>query len=621
MFILQVTKIMNQSIQTKLFTLGIFVSSLAAFPFILDPTLTPRFISLAIVLSAGLFLFYKSKTSFSLKIDLILLAYCLFTLFNCLSVFWSHTKSEAIFESSKQVLNFFVFLITCLFLKKDYVFFLSSVLKISVVLFILISAFALFQIFGLENFDKESVYKVTSLQGHKNLLSSFLFLNLFFLSLASYKLESAWKAVAMICIVVSLGLLFFLRTKAVWLGLGIALILFLLMYLITKKTENSKLKIKFPLLLIVSFISLNIFFLSFLQPLIQKSIHYTSQANSSGKLLPSMKLEQERLILWDKTYHLIKQKPLLGVGMGNWQIYLPDATLNGLWRGEDLNYTFQRPHNDFLWMLSELGILGFNLFLIFLLSIIFLLIRALHMDAADREIKFEILLCLSFITGYYVISFFDFPRERVQQGIWINIILGFGYYLIKKDPAVKVYFKLTLRKNQFAILTAVLIFISFIGFLRFKGEFFMRRLLIYKTNNQLLNVVNSGNSAKSFVYTVDATSVPVSWYTGNAKAALGKFEDAQKDFIEAAQITPFNKNVLNDLGSSYVYTNDVLHAKSCYEEAARINPRYDEAKLNLASIYINAKDFKTASFWLKSVLHDSERRKHYKELVTFMQPP
>lgn len=611
---------MNHTIHTRLFLIGILLSSLVAFPFILDPTLSPRFIALAICLTAIACLFYKSDLSWHLKADLTLLAYCSYTLFCVVSIFWSTTKSEAIFESFKQVLNLFIFSIAYVFFKKDHLFF-KALLKASILLFVLIFAFSLFQIFELENFDKESIYAVKGFQGHKNLLSSFLFLNLFFLIIGTYKLEKIWKVTAAICIVASFGLLLFLRTKAVWVGLGISLALFFCFYALSSKTQNSKIKIKPTILLIFGLIFLNIFFLFFLQPIIQKSSEYTSQADTSGKFLPSMKLEQERLVLWDKTYHLIKQKPILGVGLGNWQIHLPDASLTGLWRGEDLNYTFQRPHNDFLWLLSELGLVGFNLFLLFLLSVLFLLIRVLWLNIPHLPNALDILLCFAFIAGYYVISFFDFPRERIEHGIWINLILAFAYSMIKKDSKPKEYFSLKIGRIQFGLLAALFIFISVVGILRFKGEFFMRRMLIYKSNNQLADVIRSGDSGKSFAYSIDATSVPISWYTGNAKAALGRFEEAQKDFISAFRLTPFNKNVLNDLGSSYVYTNDVVKAKFYYEEAARISPRYDEPKLNLASIYINAKDYKTASMWLRSLLHDSERRKKYEQTIEFIQGP
>jgi len=337
-------------------------------------------------------------------------------------------------------------------------------------------------------------------------------------------------------------------------------------------------------------------------------------------VLPVIKLEEERLILWDKTYHLIKKRPVTGVGMGNWQVHLPDATLSGLWRGEDLNYTFQRPHNDFLWILSETGIIGFNLFLIFLFSVLFLLVRSLYIIPHDTFHVLDILFCIAFIAGYYTISFFDFPRERIEHGIWINLILGFAYYQVKMILPIRQFFSLKIRRTKFLVATVILLFISFIGLLRFNGEFFMRRLLIYKSSNRLPETISAGSSALSFAYTIDATSIPVTWYTGNAKASLGRYEEAQKDFLNAYKLTPFNKNVLNDLGSSYVFTNDVLRAKTYYEEAARISPRFDDPKLNLAAMYINAQDFKTADFWLKSLMHNSERRTGYENIVKLSLP-
>ena len=63
------------------------------------------------------------------------------------------------------------------------------------------------------------------------------------------------------------------------------------------------------------------------------------------------KEDQERVVLWKKTVQLIAEKPVFGYGGGNWQIAFPKTGLNEIWRAEDLNVTFQRPHNDFLWII------------------------------------------------------------------------------------------------------------------------------------------------------------------------------------------------------------------------------------------------------------------------------
>ncbi|MCB0304490.1 MAG: O-antigen ligase family protein, partial [Calditrichaeota bacterium] len=69
----------------------------------------------------------------------------------------------------------------------------------------------------------------------------------------------------------------------------------------------------------------------------------------------------ERLQLWEKTLQMVRDHPLLGVGIGNWKLFIPAYGSEGL-RSAGGAVNFVRPHNDFLWVLSESGLpalLGF----------------------------------------------------------------------------------------------------------------------------------------------------------------------------------------------------------------------------------------------------------------------
>ena len=96
---------------------------------------------------------------------------------------------------------------------------------------------------------------------------------------------------------------------------------------------------------------------------------------------------------------------------------------------------------------------------------------------------------------------------------------------------------------------------------------------------------------------------------------LGDYKAALLNLQEAYLYNPFNRNVLNDLGSSYsVNGNDSLAIKY-YTESARVSPRFDDPKLNLAAIYIKQKKFIKADSCLKTIFHDSERRTQYQKMV------
>jgi tetratricopeptide (TPR) repeat protein len=306
---------------------------------------------------------------------------------------------------------------------------------------------------------------------------------------------------------------------------------------------------------------------------------------------------------------------VLGVGAGNWQIDFPDQALSGLWRAEDLNFTFQRPHNDFLWILSETGIIGFNLFLLFIFSILLLLSKTLKTDAVNKSESNDVIMCFAFIIGYFAISFFDFPKERIEHTVWINIILGLSYYNIKNYNSLRPLSHFSIRRSACGFSFVLLAFIVIVGILRYKGEFYTRKMYDYKYSGQNLKLIAAGNEALSFAYTFDPTSVPVNWFTGNARNALGDYKNAHKDFMTAYDFNPYNRNVVNDLASSCALCEDLDHAKKYYLEASRISPRFDDPKLNLAAIYINEKNYKKAGECLGSLFHDSERRANYQKIV------
>ena len=88
--------------------------------------------------------------------------------------------------------------------------------------------------------------------------------------------------------------------------------------------------------------------------------------NSSTRSIWSIESLKERLTLWTKSLSMVKEAPLLGVGLGQWKIALP---LYGRIEKYEISdrgikeIIFQRPHNDYVWVLSEIGVLGLTFYL------------------------------------------------------------------------------------------------------------------------------------------------------------------------------------------------------------------------------------------------------------------
>ncbi|MGZ4098248.1 MAG: O-antigen ligase family protein [Bacteroidia bacterium] len=602
---------------TAIYATGLAITPVIVSPFVLDFTLTARFISLSAFLLLSLYFLYRSKTVLVFKTDPIILSYLGYVFFCLLSLLWAHTLSEAIFDVSKLILGFSVFWFTAFILKKQPDNFNSFLLKFPVIVLVIGLITALMQISQLPDFKKDSIYAVTGMNGHKNLYSSFLFLNLFFLARSFFKSGKTWKILSAIGIVLTLVLIVFIRTKAVWIGISVTVFSAILFYFLSlKKLPTIRMYIWLPLLLIAT----NTFFIFGLPPIVNKTI------NSNAAIIlqkpeerQKAELDNERLLLWNKTYGVLKKHLFVGTGMGNWQISFPDETLTGLWRAEDLNYTFQRPHNDLLWILSETGLIGFNLYLLFLFLLLGFVFKVAKKYADNKPVQKELALCFGFIIGYTAISFFDFPKERIEHTAWINIIAGIAYFNISSSPSFISVRQYSLKPVLPGGLI-ILLFIVVVGILRYKGEYYTRKMYDLKRMNNYTEVIKNGNKALSFAYTMDPTSIPISWFTGNARAALQDYKKAQEDLKRAYELNPYNRNVINDLASSYALTGNVEMAKKLYIETSRISPRFDEPKLNLVALYLQEQKYREAAECLKTIYHDSERRSNYQRMVDTFFP-
>ena len=595
----------------NLFLVGILLSSLVYSSEILDFTVTPRLICISVTLLGCLLFIWSKKETLIIKPDIVLLAYFGFVFYSCLSTLWAHTISEAIFENTKVIVSFTVFILAYYALKKDKEYTLTLLCLISIILVLTEAILVSVQLSDITSFNKEALYTIYGTNSHKNLVSSFLFINLFFLIIGFTRFQKKWKYVSGICIILNLAMIGIIQTKAVWVALVLSLTLsgILLIY------KRFTIHLSFKWSVIVVMVILNVFF-AFIQPkIIEQGLAFNKSQIEENQYSGKTELDNERLELWNKTYYMIKNYPILGVGVGNWQIHFPNATLKGMYRAEDLNYTFQRPHNDILWIISETGIIGFNLFFLFVCSILILLLNTIRFLGNQKLLSIQLIACIATIVGFFTISFFDFPKERIEHLIWINLIFAFAYFCVKEYSPLKKITSIKINQLHYIMVLSLILFVIISGCFRYKGEYHTRKMYDQKRSGNNNGVIQEGKKAINYVYSIDPTSLPIKWYTGNSYALIGNYVQAKKDFIDAYSLNPYNRNVLNDLASAYVNTNDINIAKAYYVEACRISPRFDDPKLNLTALYFNQKEFEKADSCLKTLLHDSERRTKYQTMV------
>jgi len=323
-----------------------------------------------------------------------------------------------------------------------------------------------------------------------------------------------------------------------------------------------------------------------------------------SNLIDSRSLPQ-RLLVWNNSLQMAKENILPGVGAGNWQFQFPKYGLdkfNDVFM-DNASLTYQRPHNDFLWVLCETGILGLityiSVFIVALFYIIKLLRNKIKPNADDNILLYEF---FATITGYTFISFFDFPLERIEHQI--------VFYLILSIVVAKYYFSLEKAKTSTnsinsSILTLMIfipvVFSSIVSINRFSGEFHTRKIYECQSKgdwNQM--IAEADNSANPF-YVADPTSIPINWYKGVALYTSGNLKEAQSCFEKAKLIHPYNIHILNNLASCYETEGKHKEAEEMYKCALLISPRFDEARLNLSAVYFNNREFEKAFYTIDKV--------------------
>ncbi len=566
----------------------VFIATLLIIPFIysksiVDPTLLSRQILIAIFVAISavlLFLFLPQKPTpiklGSTHISMLLLVGC-----SVLSIYNAHNISEAYYACGKLLLSATVFLVVY-FMVINKCFDLLFISRFFIAYVLIIVSYQCYEIFSLNGFDllqSKKLYKLQTLFGHKNLFSSMAFLCVPFLLYSIIHDKKIIKTIACVLLIVLVTLLVFIQTKAVLLAIVVGFICCIPMFInvlkqVNKKTYNIS-------LILTGTLFLAILIIAFL---------YKNKLN----LLSNNDTVKERILLWINTWEMIKEHPISGVGAGNWQIFFPKYGLQNFiqtnYSVSDGYTTFQRPHNDFLWLCSELGIFALVAYLLLFSSVL----RCCYiLFIKHTSIKHKLTYTVFFfaIVGYIFIALVDFPMERCEHQFIIFTILAIvvGLYDVRKNDANK-----NVQSNKYLhkIILTLCFIIAFVNiyicYIRYGSEQHERKLLLAHSTGNWDVMISEAKLAENKLSNIDNFSIPYAWYSGVAKFAQGNLSEARKDFERAYNINPYQIHVLNNLASCYEKSGKHERAFQLYDEALAISPHQPDALLNKSGALFNA---------------------------------
>jgi O-antigen ligase len=557
-------------------------------PYLQDQDFLPKHIAIAVnVIFISIVLLIIKKKNYIFKSQATFLILSVFFLLSTLLSFGRALNSEealaAFLISASPFLLLFV-LLTNKGLIDIYKFaFFSSITILGLAVIVLSQM--LYAFISEDNFVIN--YAIRATLSNKNFVSESLVM-LLPLSLSGIVILNAGKKkLAIIASIVAVLLILLLQTISAWLALIVSGLILLIGYkLLYSKSSGFPGVKSWKLISVGAFIVLGVVFLfsvGYLDPVKTKFVSATTYISSDfGERIQqndsaNVNSVFERFLLWRNSLKLSEEYTLTGVGLSNWRMMYSKYGIGGAYHLNSGIMHFEHPHNEYLLLLSETGVVSLVAFLSLIIFII-LIARKNFKDPDNGKVFY---LMFSGIVSFTILAFFGYPMHRPLTISLLIIIFGIILTLNKEKKVVTlsrwpVFFVLVLSIINLRVLIA-----------REAGSEHMAEALHEQSKGRFRNMLKELNSIDTDYLSIDNTGTPVNWYKGFAHYHSGL--DSSLYFFEMAERqNPYHLQVLSDLGAAYENNGHHEKAIEVFLRVLKITPRYENARLNLAVSNFNS---------------------------------
>ena len=275
---------------------------------------------------------------------------------------------------------------------------------------------------------------IKTIYSNKNILAASVFVKIPF-ALWLFTFYKGWKQnVAFIGGATGLLAVLFMSARAFYLGTFFLTLAYLAYLLIIYMQQKQKVIIR-KIVAYLGVLLAAVIIFSF----VQKTFYANNSGLNAGiesrlsTISTSDESANKRLDAWKRSFHVIKQNPLLGCGVGNWKV----ATLKEE-NETNPNYIYQyKAHNDFIETTAEVGIFGGLFFAGIFVIILFYFLKALLKKEGEDKISYLFLTAFG-LMAYFFDAFFNFPQDRPEIQALFALFAGAGIALTQihsKDSA------------------------------------------------------------------------------------------------------------------------------------------------------------------------------------------
>jgi len=294
--------------------------------------------------------------------------------------------------------------------------------------------------------------------------------------------------------------------------------------------------------------------------------------------------------IWRVTSRMIADRPLVGVGAGNFGIAVQSYYDERIDLSR-MHHNWSTPHNDFLWIFAEKGVFGFVAFVGFLLASAGSAWRLLG-RAGDRRDAWIAISMLALLAAYATISGIDFPLERVSQPMVLAVSCGVLAVLAAAARGGAAAQRSTSADRWLAPAGFVVAAVLAGGVVWTAAAVIQDRRIVaaYRAlrAQQWEAMLERSREADTPWRTIDSNLTPIAYLEGFALMQLGRHDEATASIERSLDHNPNRLSTLSNLGILHVQAGRFGDAEICLREVVRRYPQHPPGYVNLANCLIDA---------------------------------
>ena len=559
----------------------------------IDVTLIPRLLAVLVFLLVSVVVVSVPRISrlldFSVLGEPVIPLFAGYVLVTCGSLLVAVNVSAGFTDVFRTLATFLTLCLSCLLLPVVPRW-QEQLLRLIVVAGLVAVAVGCFEIvtkLGLGIHGRRAMEQITGLMSSVNLYAGILALILPWCLGAAVVLRGAWRGLAVVAAGSLLVMILLLQSRAAWLavlaGTASAVIVILLdaaRFNVSRRARN-----RLATACLAGIVALaggiatapadNFFAQRF------RSI-FVDPANPGA--LPR---EGGRLMIWGITSRMIADHPLTGVGAGNFTVRLHEYFGDDDLDFSNVHTNWVQPHNDFLWVFVEKGVLGIVLFVGCFVAAIASIRTILRSDAPPNDCWLTLAVVMG-LTSYVTLSSFDFPLERITHQTYFALLLAVVTVLKHAVQPAAGGFPApgTARLGRLVVVPLVVaalglgITYSLAAVQQEKDVIVARQAYGQGKWEEMLA---AAKRARTPWKTLDPLVSPVAFLEGMAHVQLGHVPEGIECLEQALIDNPNRMYVINNLGILYASTGRFDEAIECFSLAANRYPHRIEPFNNLAS--------------------------------------